>query len=265
MSKTILLTGATDGIGRAAVKHLLEAGHHLLLHGRSAGKLEALKAEFADSPGRCETYRADLSRLEEVNAMADSILENHTALDALINNAGILKTAEPITPEGWDVRFVVNTLAPFRLTRRLLPLLSPGGRVVNVGSAAQALVDIEALTGRQDPLTAMAAYSMSKLALTMWSNALARELNGKGPAIITLNPGSLLATKMVHEGFDIEGSDVQIGADILVRSALSDEFANANGRYYDNDSKQFADPHPDALDGEKCRGVVEAVEGLAGK
>ena len=265
MPKTILLTGATDGIGLAAAKHLLEAGHHLLLHGRNADKLEALKAEFADAPGRCETYRADLSRLDEVSALADSILKDHTALDALINNAGVLKTAEPITPEGWDVHLVVNTLAPYQLTRRLLPLLGPGGRVVNVGSAAQAPVDIAALTGKQDPLTAMAAYSMSKLALTMWSNALARELDGKGPALITLNPGSLLATKMVHEGFGIEGSDVQIGADILVRSVLSDEFADANGRYYDNDSKQFADPHPDALDAEKCREVMEAVEGLLGK
>ena len=265
MPKTILLTGATDGIGRAAAQRLIEAGHHVLLHGRSAQKLVELQRDLADAPGSCKTYVADLSRLNEVTALAEIIRQDHTALDAIINNAGVLKTPNPATVEGWDVRFVVNTLAPYQLTRLLLPLLGPAGRVVNVGSAAQAPVDIAALTSKHRDLAPMEAYAQSKLALTMWSNALARGLPPEGPAFITLNPGSLLATKMVREGFGIAGSNLQIGADILVRSVLSDEFADANGRYYDNDAKQFNDPHPDALDAEKCRGVVKALEGLLGK
>ena len=136
------------------------------------------------------------------------------------------------------------------------------GQVVNVGSAAQAPADLAALTGKNSNLTPMEAYSQSKLALTKWSCSLARAMRNSTPAFITLNPGFLLAAKMVREGFGMDGSDVQIGADILVRTALSDEFSAANGRYYDNDAKRFNDPHPDALDADKCVWLMRGMDGL---
>ena len=261
MAKTILITGATDGIGLETARLLAAAGHTVLLHGRSATKLATVEATLAALPGagRVESFLADLARLDEVDALADAVTARHPRLDVLINNAGVFRTPDPLTADGMDVRFVVNTLAPYRLTQRLLRLLGPDGRIVNLSSAAQAPVDIAALTGGAT-LDPGAAYAQSKLALTMWTQHLAQSLGADGPVVVAVNPGSLLASKMVREGYGIPGKDIGIGADILVRAALSDEFATASGRYFDNDSGRFADPHRDALDPLKVAAVVGAIE-----
>lgn len=94
----------------------------------------------------------------------------------------------------------------------------------------------------------------------MWSRTLAEDLGDKGPVVVAVNPGSLLGSKMVKEGFGIPGGDLAIGVDILMRAALSDEFAGATGQYFDNDSGRFASPQPDGLDDAKCREVVKAIE-----
>ena len=264
MQETILITGSTDGIGLETARMLLEAGHHVLLHGRSPEKLEGVKDELSRLPGdgRVEAYVADLSRMAEVESLAKQVTENHTRLDVLINNAGVFKTAEPITPEGLDVRFVVNTIAPYLLTQRLLPLLGAGGRVVNLSSAARAPVDLQVLAGRTKLADDYAAYAQSKQALNMWSRYMALSLGDSGPMIVAVNPGSLLGTKMVKEGFGIPGKDIRIGADILCRAALADEFSAASGRYFDNDSGRFSSPHPDSLDSRKSKEVVRAIEAV---
>ncbi|MDH2435314.1 hypothetical protein QCD60_22580 [Pokkaliibacter sp. MBI-7] len=104
------------------------------------------------------------------------------------------------------------------------------------------------------------SYAQSKLALTMWTFAMAQTLRHAGPVLIALNPGSLLASKMVREGFGIAGKSLTIGANIIVKAALADEFAAASGRYFDNDSERFAAPHRDALDAAKCKAVVATLE-----
>lgn len=258
MSKTILITGATDGIGLEAAKLLAAKGHTLLLHGRSPEKLEAAAGAMPDG-ATITTHVADLSRMGDVAALAQAVTETHTKLNVLINNAGVYNTPDPITPDGLDARFAVNTIAPFLLTKQLLPLMDASGRVINVSSAAQAAVDQDALAGRSR-LADGAAYAQSKLALTMWSRHLAQTLKNDGPAIIAVNPGSLLGTKMVKEAFGTAGSDIGIGADILTRAALSDEFASASGKYYDNDNGRFAPPHADALDPAKSERIVALIE-----
>lgn len=264
MPKTILITGSTDGIGLATARKLITLGHHVLLHGRNPAKLENARQALSALPGggRVEGFVADLSRLADVVSLAHAITAKHTPLDVLINNAGVFKTAETTTPDGFDVRFVVNTLAPYLLTQQLMPLLSASGRVINLSSAAQSPVDLDALAGRIRLADDYTAYAQSKLALTMWSRSLALSLNGSGPAIIAVNPGSMLGTKMVTEGFGVAGADIGIGADILVRAALSDEFGEATGRYFDNDMGRFASPHSDALDAQKSQEVVGVIEAI---
>ncbi|MEM7765039.1 MAG: SDR family NAD(P)-dependent oxidoreductase [Pseudomonadota bacterium] len=261
MRKTILLTGATDGIGLETAKRLAAAGHTLLLHGRNEEKLVRTQAMLTALEGAetIESYRADLSQLSDVLAMVDAVTARHEAIDVLINNAGVFETRHPTTPAGDDVRFIVNTVAPYLLTQRLLPLMSPDGRVVNLSSAAQAPVDLQALAG-QRPLAANAAYAQSKLAITMWTRRFAERLGSDGPVMIAVNPASFLGSKMVKEAYGSDGKDLGIGADILIRAALGPEFADASGKYFDNDSQRFANPHPDALRADTVDAVVAGIE-----
>lgn len=260
MQKTILITGSTDGIGLETAKLLANTGHQILVHGRSPAKLAAVQSTLS---GSSEIYEADLSKFDDVEKLAAAVREKHTTLDVLINNAGVFKTPNPNTDSGLDVRFVVNTLAPFLLTQRLLPLMGPAARIVNVSSAAQAPVNLDALAGHVR-LADMEAYAQSKLAITMWTRDMAAALN-TGPILVSVNPGSLLASKMVKEGFGVTGNDLSIGAEILARAALSEEFEGKSGAYFDNDTGRFADPHPDGLDGQKTRDVVDTIEAVLAK
>jgi len=263
MRKTILLTGGTDGIGFETAKLLVKEGHTLLLHGRNADKLARAKTELdaLTTDGAVSTYRADLSDLHEVRTLAAEVTANHTHLDVLINNAGIFKTPAATNHQGYDIRFIVNTVAPYLLTTELKPLFSPESRVVNLSSAAQAPVDLAGLTAKAK-FTDNAAYAQSKLGITMWSFHLAATYGASGPHIIAVNPASFLGSKMVKEAYGTKGHNLSIGAEILRDAALSDRFANASGRYFDNDAKAFANPHPDALNKQKNADLVSVIETL---
>jgi len=194
MQKTILITGSTDGIGLETARMLVSEGHHVLLHGRNPAKLEEVEKTLSalTGGGDIESYVADLSRMADVEALANEVVKQHGKLDILINNAGVYITPETITPDGLDVRFAVNTLAPCLLTQRLLPLLESSGRVISLSSAAQTPVDTEALTGRVRLPDDYEAYAQSKLAITMWSRHMALAFKENGPVFIAVNPGSLL-------------------------------------------------------------------------
>lgn len=241
MPKTILITGSTDGIGLATASMLVTAGHTVLLHGRNPFKLRDAQGALSALPGAgsIESHVSDLSRMRDVEKLANAIAAKQNQLDVLINNAGVYRVNQAMTDDGLDVRFAVNTIAPYLLTQRLLPLMDTSGRIINLSSAAQAPVNLDALRGKIQ-LPDGAAYAQSKLAITMWSRDMAQDLEGEGPVIVAINPGSMLGSKMVKEAFGVNGGDINIGADILTRAALSDEFANASGQYYDNDSRRFA-------------------------
>ncbi|GJL64345.1 MAG: oxidoreductase [Nitrospirales bacterium] len=266
MQKIIFITGSTDGIGLETARMLVSLGHHVLLHGRNPARLEKVEKELSSLPGggRVEGHVADLSRMTDVEALAKSVSEKHTKLDVLINNAGVYSAHDSVTQDGLDVRFAVNTIAPYLLTQRLLPLLGTSGRVINVSSAAQSPVDPKALVG-QGHLSDGAAYAQSKLALTMWSHSMALSLKGNGPAVIAVNPGSMLGSKMVKQAFGVAGGDIRIGAEILSRAALAEEFATASGQYFDNDTGQFTSPHPDAQNPQKCEEIVRGIEAVLTK
>ncbi|MEP2030610.1 MAG: SDR family NAD(P)-dependent oxidoreductase [Paracoccaceae bacterium] len=255
MTKTILITGSTDGIGLLTAKKLVAGGHNVLLHGRSVAKLHAVATEIG---GAVETFTADLSHLSAVKALAADIRAKHDTLDVLINNAGVLKTPHPVLESGLDIRFVVNTFAPYLLTDLLLPIIPKDGRIVNLSSAAQASVNLDAMQGNVR-LSDMDAYAQSKLAITIWTREWAKVLPD-GPAIIAVNPGSLLASKMVKEGFGVAGSDLSIGADILIEAALGERFTDASGKYFDNDSGTFANPHSAALNAVHADEVMQTIK-----
>lgn len=263
MTKIILITGATDGIGLATAAQLVKLGHRVLLHGRNKTKLENAKQQLValNKDAHIETYRADLSVLKEVKALAEEVSGNHKKLDVLVNNAGVYVVNERVSPDGLDTRFVVNTIAPYLLTKLLLPLLGGSGRVINLSSAAQASFNPNELMINSNQSDGI-VYAQSKLALTMWSISLADTLKENGTVVIAVNPGSMLGSKMVKEAYGVNGKDIQIGANILCDLALNDQYEIASGQYFDNDIGRSARPHPDALDAQKNQRVVDVIESM---
>ncbi|MDT0594618.1 SDR family NAD(P)-dependent oxidoreductase [Glaciecola petra] len=263
MSKTILLTGGTDGIGFETAKKLVLRGHTILLHGRNPQKLEDTKALLMrlNKSAQIRTYRADFSKMTEVEQLIRSITSDYQSIDVLINNAGVFKTSATINDANLDVRFIVNTIAPYALTKGLLSLFDNTSRVINLSSAAQSSVDLAALQGKK-VMSDNNAYAQSKLAITMWTFQLAALLGETGPSLIAVNPASFLGSKMVKEAYGSDGKDLTIGADILVNAALNDEFAHVKGRYFDNDIGTWAQPHTDALDNSKNEELVNTIEAI---
>nr|WP_321274360.1 SDR family NAD(P)-dependent oxidoreductase [uncultured Vibrio sp.] len=265
MQKIILITGSTDGIGLETAKALVAQGHHVIIHGRNNQKVQDIKKSLdMIGIGKIETIVADLSSFDALSTMIKEVDERFGKLDILINNAGVYSTQQTQTKECLDVRFMVNTIAPYLLVKTLLPLFDQSGRIVNLSSAAQSSVDLLALQGRK-LLSDGEAYAQSKLAITMWSRVLGLKLKDKGPIVVSVNPKSFLGSKMVRNAYNIPGHDIQLGADILVKAVLSQEFSEAHGAYFDNDIATFASPHNDALNDKKTNEVLATIERLIRK
>ena len=263
MKKTILITGSTDGIGKLAALKLAGDGHEIYLHGRNVDKLAAVISEIksASKNDVVKGFVADFSDLEAVKKMADQINSELLKLDVLINNAGVYKSPVAKTKDDLDIRFVVNYFAPYILTRELMPLIRKGNnpRIINLSSAAQAPVSGEALDGTAS-LTEMEAYSQSKLALTMWSLYLAE--TEPEITVIPVNPGSLLNTNMVKEGWGFHRSSADKGGDILYDLAVAEKYQNASGKYFDNDIGIFGAIHPAGDDYESIKSLIGKTKEL---
>jgi NAD(P)-dependent dehydrogenase (short-subunit alcohol dehydrogenase family) len=228
--QTILVTGATDGLGNALARELAARGATVLLHGRSEVRLEESLREISGATGsdRVQAHLADFASLDDVRRLADEVERDHARLDLLVNNAGIggggPGGAREESVEGHELRFAVNYLAPFLLTKLLLPLLrrSAPARVVNVASAGQAPIDFENVMLERG-YDGMQAYSQSKLALIMFTFELADRLHAEGADVTAnaLHPASLMNTKMVYESFGYTMSTIEDGLEPTLRLAIS--------------------------------------------
>jgi NAD(P)-dependent dehydrogenase (short-subunit alcohol dehydrogenase family) len=233
---TILVTGATDGLGKRVAQELAAMDATVLLHGRSPQRLEATREELRSQTGteRVNSYLADLSSLAAVRDLAVRILSTHDRLDVLINNAGIIARERKESEDGYELTFEVNYLSHFLLTRLLLPLLrdSAPARIINVASAGQSPLDFSNLMLEQG-YDAMKAYSQSKLAQIMFTFELSEHLRNTGVSVNALHPASLMDTKMVEATFGYTMSTVEEGAQAVVRLAVSKEVEGVTGRYFD--------------------------------
>jgi NAD(P)-dependent dehydrogenase (short-subunit alcohol dehydrogenase family) len=263
---TILVTGATDGLGKRVAGELAAKGTTVLLHGRSPERLEATLEELRGqtSSQKVGSYVADFSSLGAVRDLADRILSEYDRLDMLVNNAGIIVQERKESEDGYELTFAVNYLSHFLLTRLLLPLLkdSAPARVVNVASAGQSPIDFD------DPMLergydAMSAYSMSKLAQIMFTFELAERLSGTGVSVNALHPASLMDTKMVLDTFGYTMSTVEEGSEAVVRLVISQEVEGVTGRYFDGTREARANRQ--AYDKEARQTLWELSEELCGR
>jgi len=234
--KIVLVTGATDGIGWETARALASQGHRVVVHGRTPAKAdEAARRLLRDLPtADLATAAADLSRPGEVRALAAALRAAHPRLDVLLHNAGVFAATRQVTPEGLELTFAVNHLAPFLLTHLLLDRVKEArGRVVVVASGVHgnAALDLEDLQGERR-WDGYGAYARSKLCNVLFAAELAERLRGSGATANSLHPG-VVGTKLLRAGFAMEGPDTAVqGAVTSVWLATSPEAEGVSGRYF---------------------------------
>ncbi len=236
--KTALVTGSTDGLGRPVAGHLARQGAHVLIHGRDAERGQALAETIRQAGGRAQFLAADLASLDEVRRLAAYVQRSAPQLDILINNAGIGPGA-PGSPrstsaDDHELRFAVNYLAGFLLTRLLLPQLRASGssRIVNVSSAGQQAIDFSDVMLERE-YDGFRAYFQSKLAQVLFTIDLAEELRGTGISVNAVHPASFMDTNMVRQVGDPPQSSVEEGAEAVLNLAASPDMEGETGHYYD--------------------------------
>jgi NAD(P)-dependent dehydrogenase (short-subunit alcohol dehydrogenase family) len=247
--QTILVTGATDGLGRELARELAARGATVLLHGRDEARLKDARRQIGKATGsdRLRVYRADLASLDQVRRLGREVAGEQARLDVLVNNAGIAGGGpRQLSADGHELRFAVNYLAPFLLTHLLLPLLrrSAPARIVNVSSVGQEPVDLDdpMLKRRYDGLR---AYRQSKLAQVMFTFELAERLRAAGESAVTVNalhPATLMDTKMALGTFGYALSTVADGVEATLRLAVAPELDGVTGRYFDRLREARANP-----------------------
>jgi retinol dehydrogenase-12 len=244
--KVFLVTGATEGIGKAAAHEFARRGATLVLVGRSREKSERVVQEIESASGndRIELLLGDMSRIADVRAVADRFRSNHDRLDVLVNNAGALFSEYRTSEDGFEMTFALNHMAYFVLTTALLDLLqrTPGSRVVSTSSGAHhtAKMDLETIAKRNGK-AGLGAYSDSKLANILFTRELARRLGPQSTANC-FHPG------LVRTGFGSNNRGAMAwlfktlapmfartpekGAETLVWAATSAEAAGYSGEYF---------------------------------
>ena len=235
----ILVTGSTDGIGKATAAVLLERGTDVILHGRSATKGEAVRTELKKQGKEIsDLVIADFSDMGQVRSMAEDLMSRYSRLDVLVNNAGTYQEKRVQTVDGIEMTFAVNYLGPFLLTHLLLPLLlkSTSSRIVTVASGAHedvTEIDWDNLPA-QPEYDPWKAYAFSKFCDIVFTFVIARQLERRGVTANCLHPG-VVNTRLLHSASPgMQGISPEEGAKTSVYLAVSPAVAGISGQYFEN-------------------------------
>jgi NAD(P)-dependent dehydrogenase (short-subunit alcohol dehydrogenase family) len=267
--QVVLITGATSGLGRQLAQELARAGATVLLHGRDPTRASAAVEEIRSQTGnqRVLSYLADFSSLGQVRRLAHQVLSRQDRLNVLINNAGIGQgkrgeNRRTLSEDGHELRFAVNYLAPYLLTRLLVPRLvrSAPSRIVNVSSAGQSAIDFDDVM-LELGYDGYQAYCRSKLAQVMFTFDLAAELRGTNVTVNCLHPATYMPTRMVLETGTTPTSSLEEGVRATLRLVLDPALDGVTGKYFDGLLEGRA--HPQAYDPDAQRRLRELGESLA--
>ncbi len=238
-TSTILITGATDGLGRALARTLAGEGADLILHGRDEARLAGTAAEISAAAGgrRPRCVRADLAELAQVRRLAAEVGDCTDRLDVLVNNAGIgfgEAAGRSTSADGYELRLAVNYLAGFLLTLELLPLLraSEPARIVNVASLGQHPLDFSDLMLERG-YSGSRAYGQSKLAQIMFGFELAARLPAGEVTANSLHPATYMPTKMVLPEIGYSIDTVAEGVEATRRLVADPALAGTSGKFFD--------------------------------
>ena len=258
---TVLVTGATDGLGRALATRLASEGATVLAHARSEERGREALAELLEGPGDVQLVVGDLASLSAVRALADQVPDR---LDVLVNNAGIgFAAGREESAEGYELRFAVNYLAGFLLASLLRDRLaaSAPARIVNVASAGQQAIDFDDVM-LENGYDGARAYRQSKLAQVMHAFDMAEELEGRGVTATALHPATFMDTKMVTETGITPASTVQEGLEATWRLVAGPALEGVTGAYFNGTSEARADAQ--AYDPDARRRLRELSQRLVG-
>ena len=268
--KIALITGSTDGLGRAVARALAASGFQVLIHGRDTRRGEDLVREISGRGGSASFLRADFASLAEVRALADTVCRQHDRLHLLINNAGIgtgdgsgRPAPRRTSADGYELRFAVNYLAGYLLTRLLLPNLARGApaRIINVASVGQYPLDFDNLMLVR-AYSGMRAYAQSKLAQVMLTLDLAAQLRDSGVTVNCLHPATYMDTTMVRAAGVQPVSTVDEGTAAVMHLAVSPELEGRTGEYFDG--LRPAEANAQAYDPQARRRLAEISACLTG-
>jgi NAD(P)-dependent dehydrogenase (short-subunit alcohol dehydrogenase family) len=242
--KTILVTGSTDGVGRYVAESLGAKGARVLVHGRDRARGEVVVERIARAGGKAHFLAADLSSLAEVRRLADAVRAETDGLDALVNNAGIGTAGgkREVSADGFELRFAVNYLTGFLLTRLLLPLLGTdsSSRIVNVSSAGQQPIDFSDVMLTRG-YSGVRAYCQSKLAQILFTIDLAEELEGRNVTVNALHPATYMDTTMVRMSGVRPISTVADGGAAILQLTESPALEGRTGLYFNGLRESRAD------------------------
>ncbi|XP_071833624.1 retinol dehydrogenase 13-like [Apostichopus japonicus] len=233
--RVFLITGSTDGIGKHTAHLIAKLGATVLVHGRSPERVQLTQLEVQQQSGNANVhgYVADFASLEGVRQLSRDIHQNHSSLDVLINNAGVLETKRMESADGYEMTFAVNVLSPFYLTSLLLDLLKKGNapRLINVASISQACrIDFDDLQFQMNYGNGVPAYELSKLCNIMFTYMMAEKFQPCGMTVNTLDPGTV-NTKMLLKSWGAIGVSVD-EADYEYNLATSSAYDNVTGKYF---------------------------------
>lgn len=276
--KIVMITGATNGIGRIAAIELARQGAHVVVHGRARERVEAVVAEITQAGGQARGLLADLSRMSDIHALAADFTRQYDRLDVLINNAGAVFTDRQLSADGYEMTFAVNHISYFLLTHLLLDVIkaSAPARIINVSSDAHKAVRSLDFDQLGQGGAGFGAYSQSKMMNVLFTFELARRLEGTGVTVNALHPG-FVATGFGKNNAGLVGSAMRFivgtlmkpmartpeqGAQTTIYLASSPQVEGVTGQYF-VDSRP-AQPQPYAHDREAQRRLWERSEQITG-
>ena len=276
--RVCVLTGATQGIGRAAAESLLTTGVELVLVSRDLTRLQTLASDLRlrAPEAKVGVVAGDLSRMLEVRRVGAEIRARHHKVDLLLNNAGAVFARREVTVEGLEKTFALNHLAYFLLTQELLPVLreAPAARVVNVASDAHrpARLDLDDLQYERTPYSAFGAYGRTKLMNILFTREQARRVEGSPITVNAMHPGFVRSGfgqnnpgffgGIIALGQVLFARTPQRGARTLVWLATAPEVAGVSGKYFVDEHE--ATPSAAARDDATAHRLWEESERLAG-